>query len=90
MLQNNLKYSFNGFSDNCQVYAKVGHTNQDIQSKKSYIMTNYMYFKMMHSSCYLHGQGSEKQVSTHIVSFCKWSTQNKNKQKPYRTWVLLK
>ena len=25
MLQNNLKYSFNGFSDNCQIYANVGN-----------------------------------------------------------------
>ena len=49
-----------------------------------------MYFKMMQSSCYLNGQGSENQVSTHIVSFCKWSTQNKNKQKPYMTWVFTK
>jgi hypothetical protein len=39
MSQNNLKYSFNGFSDNCQVYANVGnvsnvsgHKNRDIQS----------------------------------------------------------
>jgi len=40
MLQNSLTYSFNGFSDNCQVYANVGnvgnvsgHKNRDIQSK---------------------------------------------------------
>ena len=38
MLQNNLKYSLNGFVDNCQIYTKVGnvsgHKNRDIQSKK--------------------------------------------------------
>jgi hypothetical protein len=40
MLQNNLRYSFNGFSDNSQVYANIGnvgnvsdHKNRDIQSK---------------------------------------------------------
>ena len=40
MLQNSLTYSFNGFSDNCQVYANVGnvgnvsgHKTRDIQSK---------------------------------------------------------
>jgi len=40
MLQNNLKFSFNGFSDNCQVYTNVdnvsGHKHRDIQSLKIY------------------------------------------------------
>ena len=64
MLQNNLKYSINGFSDHSdKVYENAGnvsgHKNRDIQSKKNYIMTNYMYFKMMLNACCLVGKGSD-------------------------------
>jgi hypothetical protein len=62
MLPNNLKYSFNWFSCNCQVYTNVGkvsgYKNPDIQSKQKY-MTNYMYFEIMLYACCLDGQGSE-------------------------------